>query len=113
MRQETWSKLDREIRTRAADALAGAGFAYQARELRAALPIDSEASALAVCHLATQLGGELRGELHAQARSLLMSVSLAAYCVYRGWHRQAATYMATIKTVARAMSRDSSSEVAS
>lgn len=113
MRQETWSELDREIRTRAADALAGAGFAYQARELRAAPPIDSEASALAVCHLATKLGGELRGETHARPRTLLMAVALSAYAIYRGRHREAATYMATIKTVARAMSRDSVTEVAS
>ena len=112
MRQETWSELDQKIRTRAANALARAGLDYQARELRAAPQVQNPISALSLCHLATQLGGELRGETHARPRTLLMAVALAAYAIYRGREREAATYISTIKTVARAMSRDSSSEVA-
>lgn len=103
MRQETWSELDREIRAAAANALAAEGLHYAARELRIASPMRDEITALALCHLATQLGSDLRGELHARPRTLLMSVALAAYSVHRGLHSQGATYIATIRKLARAM----------
>lgn len=112
MRQETWSDLDHELRIIPADALSVAGFRQTARELNSAPALKDEVSALAFSQLAARLAGELRGELQVKPRAILMASALAAYAASERDYRQAATYVMTIKKVARSMTNAARSAVA-
>lgn len=103
MQERGWSELDRDIRTRASEALARAGHNMAARELRNAAPIGDTLSALLLCHLAMRVAGDMRGELQAQARDLLGAVALASYAVHQGNPRKIVEHMSRIERLVTAM----------